>query len=41
LLGAWLGARTYSVVSPVIFRRVILALLFVSGCILIVQSMTG
>jgi uncharacterized protein len=39
LIGAWIGARTYAVVSPQIFQRVVLSLLLVSGCILIGQAL--
>jgi len=39
LIGAWIGARTYTVVSPQIFQRVVLSLLLVSGCILIGQAL--
>ncbi len=39
--GAWLGARIYVGVSPQTFQRVILGLLFLSGCILIVQAITS
>lgn len=39
VLGAWLGARAYTVVSPDVFRRIILGLLCVSGWTLIIQSL--
>ena len=35
LLGAWLGARSYRLVDEATFRLVVLALLLVSGTILI------
>ncbi|MGD9670412.1 MAG: sulfite exporter TauE/SafE family protein [Hyphomicrobiaceae bacterium] len=38
LVGAWMGARTYALVSPRTFQRVVLCLLLVSGCILIAQA---
>ena len=41
LIGAWLGARIYVGVSPRAFQRVILGLLFLSGCILIVQAIAS
>jgi uncharacterized protein len=41
LIGAWLGARIYVGVSPQAFQRVILSLLFLSGCILIVQAIAS
>lgn len=41
LIGAWIGARTYAVVSPRTFQRVVLSLLLVSGCILIVQALNS
>lgn len=38
VLGAWLGARSYGVVSDDLFRRLILCLLFASGCVLLLQA---
>jgi uncharacterized protein len=38
LIGAWIGARVYVGVSPQTFQRVVLALLLMSGCILLVQA---
>jgi hypothetical protein len=38
VLGAALGARVYLGVAPETFQRVVLALLLVSGCILIAQA---
>jgi uncharacterized membrane protein YfcA len=40
LLGAWIGARVYVGVSTQTFQRVVLCLLFVSGCILIGEAIT-
>lgn len=39
LVGAWIGARTYAVVSPRTFQRVVLCLLMVSGIILVAQAL--
>lgn len=39
LLGAWIGARVYVGVSPPTFQRIVLALLLVSGCILLGQAL--
>ena len=39
LFGAWIGARVYTGVSLETFRRVVLALLLVSGSILVGQAM--
>jgi uncharacterized membrane protein YfcA len=41
LFGAWIGARVYVGVSAQTFQRVVLCLLFVSGCILIGQSLAS
>jgi uncharacterized protein len=41
IIGAWVGARTYAVVSPQTFQRVVLSILLVSGCILIAQALNG
>ncbi|MEZ5843329.1 MAG: sulfite exporter TauE/SafE family protein [Hyphomicrobiaceae bacterium] len=38
LLGAWLGARVYGLVSEAVFKRVVLALLLGSGLILVGQA---
>jgi uncharacterized membrane protein YfcA len=39
LAGAWLGARVYTGVSEVAFRRIVLVLLLGSGAILIIQGL--
>jgi len=39
LAGAWLGARAYTWVSEVTFRRVVLVLLLASGTILVAQEL--
>ncbi len=41
ILGAWAGARAYIGVSPGNFQRIVLAMLMVSGCILLAQTMLG
>ncbi|HRY08125.1 MAG TPA: sulfite exporter TauE/SafE family protein, partial [Hyphomicrobiaceae bacterium] len=41
LIGAWIGARTYALVSPRTFQRVVLCLLLISGCILIMQAINS
>lgn len=41
LLGAWIGTHTYTLVSEATFRRIIFALLMISGSILVMQSITG
>ncbi|MBS0241208.1 MAG: sulfite exporter TauE/SafE family protein [Proteobacteria bacterium] len=38
LAAAWFGARAYVGVSPAVFRRIILALLFVSGILLLAET---
>ena len=38
LLGSWIGARLYKRISAKRFRRLVLALLLLSGTILIVQA---
>jgi uncharacterized membrane protein YfcA len=38
LLPTWLGARLYHRISEVAFRRVVLALLLISGCVLVATS---
>jgi len=40
LIGAWIGARVYVGVSAQTFQRVVLFLLLVSGCILVVQTIS-
>ena len=40
LAGAWAGAHTYGRISPEAFRRVVLALLLVSGLVLLVQALS-
>ena len=37
LLGAWIGARTYTGVSEATFRKIVLVLLLGSGVVLIYQ----
>jgi uncharacterized protein len=39
MLGAWLGARLYRRASEEAFRRIVLALLLLSGAILVAQSL--
>ena len=41
LLGSWIGARLYKRISANRFRRLVLALLLISGTILIVQAFGG
>jgi uncharacterized membrane protein YfcA len=41
LFGSWLGARAYIGVSDALFRRLLLALLFTSGLVLVGRSLAG
>ncbi|MGI9421930.1 MAG: sulfite exporter TauE/SafE family protein [Hyphomicrobiaceae bacterium] len=41
ILGAWIGSKAYSVASDAMFRRVVLALLLISGLVLVVQTIAG
>jgi uncharacterized membrane protein YfcA len=41
LAGAWLGARAYGRMSDRVFRKVVLALLGVSGLVLVVGNLAG
>lgn len=41
LLGAWIGARAYAIVSPRTFQHIVLSLLLVSGCILLLRAVRG
>ncbi|MFV0299067.1 MAG: sulfite exporter TauE/SafE family protein [Hyphomicrobiaceae bacterium] len=40
LIGSWIGGRTYALVSPQTFQRIVLALLLGSGSLLTVQALT-
>ena len=41
IAGAWVGSRAYTFVSDAMFRRVVLALLLVSGLVLVGQTLMG
>ena len=41
LLGAFIGARLYTLISESVFQNIILMLLLVSGSVLVVQTITG
>jgi uncharacterized membrane protein YfcA len=41
LVPTWLGAKLYGRISEPAFRRLILVLLLVSGCVLVGSSLVG
>ena len=40
-IGAWLGARAYGRMSDQVFRQVVVALLGLSGVVLVVGNIAG